>query len=146
MKLRYSTTYEKAIELKNENLITVIKEIPDKVCAAILAQCQINGAVPISQQQVETMILGVQNRLLDAINNNNAVHQNQNITNTTIPAQVNLDHHSWTWGSRIHPVPRGFKFPRCDTKKLFDLWYEGTLIVEGDNSYKTLPLRKLKEV
>jgi hypothetical protein len=129
---------EKAIELKNENLITVIKEIPDKVCAAILAQCQINGAVPISQQQVETMILGVQNRLLDAINNNNAVHQNQNITNTTIPAQVNLDHHSWTYSSSAKRLQI--------SKKLFDLWYEGTLIVEGDNSYKTLPLRKLKEV
>ena len=32
---------------------------------------------------------------------------------------------SWTWKGRFHPVPEGFRFPKCTTKAVWDLWWDG---------------------
>jgi hypothetical protein len=31
----------------------------------------------------------------------------------------------FSWGSRLHPVPEGFRFPKCDVLKMWELWFFG---------------------
>jgi hypothetical protein len=57
------------------------------------------------------------------ININNSATVN---TNSTVPATEDpLLYPVFIWGSKWHPVPENFQFPRFTVKTMWDLWHFG---------------------
>jgi len=124
-----------------ETILLKMDSQPQDMCDAILGQLQVNGAVPITAQQITGMFdtFRAENdkfrtELLSRLETRPQAERgagpipsapnNLPATNTTIE----LDGHTfsmWTWGSRLHPVPQNWVFPICTTSVLWDLWLDG---------------------
>jgi hypothetical protein len=59
-----------------------------------------------------------------------AIREQSVIQTTTILAATNAAvtdelqaYGSWTWLERFHPVPQSFRFPKCNVRLLWDLWW-----------------------
>lgn len=93
------------------------------VTQTILNNCQVNGAVPITHQQVESMLLTLQQNLSTVFSQsvNQAVREETQIGTENQPFTI------YTWGGRLHPVPEGFRFPsrNIHLRVLWDLWWIG---------------------
>jgi hypothetical protein len=118
---------------------TIVKEIqslPTSVCDEVLKHCSVNGAVPISADQVTTMMTNMQVQLLVnirkemqtfavaaglSVQSDHCEMQNR----STSEQQSNFQF--WTWGGALHVVPESFRFPLCNTRTLWDLWWKGNI-------------------
>ena len=95
------------------------------------------GTVPITFNQVQGMLNDLKNTLTTALSTAVANQHNSNASNH-LTNNSDVQCTSWTWKGRFHPVPEGFRFPKCTTKAVWDLWWDG-LPVE-----RIKPLRHLK--
>jgi hypothetical protein len=119
------------------NLGGKIDELPEKLKSTMLDNFQVNGAVPITFNQVQGMLNDLKNTLTTALSTAVANQHNSNASNH-LTNNSDLQCTLWTWKGRLHPVPEGFRFPKCTTKAVWDLWWDG-LPVE-----RIKPLRHLK--
>lgn len=97
-----------------------LEELPMKLKECLLQNFAIEGIVPITAEQVVSMISSVQTNILAAMQEQ-AEATSRAIagaaTRSTPPISVdnsteqNADW-KWLWGGRFHPVPRGYIFPR----------------------------------
>jgi hypothetical protein len=104
------------------DVIDRIDNLPEQLKTTMLANFEVNGVVPITQDMVAQMIDGLRVTLLDAISSNNAALRqsiesaqagvNGDIAgfNGGLISQGNADF-MHMWGGRFHPVPSGFRFP-----------------------------------
>ena len=76
-----------------------------------------HSAIPATRDDI-VQIVGSMISQLTAIST--VVPANTNATPNVITSQ----YFNWENGS-MHPVPEKFKFPKCNTKSLFELWYKG---------------------
>ena len=93
-----------------ENQTALIQDLPGVITERILENCQINGAIPVSKQDILALIAEVRN-------------QNNNL-NAAIPSTMSaspdsvLTYSRWSWAKnsddiyRSHPVPIDFEFPK----------------------------------
>lgn len=94
----------------------------------LLSHFQINGAVPVTYQQVQSLVDSMSGNILRAIQNVPAVstslhaagggrQQTDETTGSTL----------FYWGDGFHMVPEGFSFPHSNVpvKTLWDLWWSG---------------------
>ena len=110
-------TFKETFLLKMDNQ-------PQDMCDAILGQLQVNGAVPITAQQITGMFETFRaendkfrSELLSTLETRPREERGAGpITSapTNLPAKnttIELDGHTfsmWTWGSRLHPVPQNW--------------------------------------
>lgn len=92
-----------------------LEEVPDRVEAVLLENFQVEGKLPITVAQVQTMTAEMQERLVTAILEQGArqhaaleVVQSSLLPNTS----SNSDFLTYVWGEGIHPVPQSFRFPK----------------------------------
>lgn len=96
-----------------------IDEMPEKVKATLLENFTVHGVVPITQNQVTSMISNLQETLLEA------VRQQSIALSTSISevAEARRDnsvgivpsdgtYKTFAWGGRYNFVPQGFQFPK----------------------------------
>jgi len=114
-----------------------IDELTEKLKSTMLDNFQVNGAVPITFNQVQGMINDLKNTLTTALSTAVTNQHNSNASNH-LTHSSDVQFATWTWKGRFHPVPEGFRFPKCTTKAVWDLWWDG-LPVE-----RIRPLRHLK--
>ena len=93
-----------------ENQTALIQDLPGVITQRILENCQINGAVPVSKQDILALIAEVRNQ--------------NNHFDAVIPAAISASSDSeviytrWNWAKnsddlfRSHPVPIDFEFPK----------------------------------
>lgn len=105
--------------------------VPDAVVSKILSQLEVNGAVTVSRLDFERMFQEFRGEMANWRSSSAPAVQQP-----VVAANSLLRYETWTWGSRMHPVPESFHFPRCSVKVLWDLWYD------GDTSLKIAPYKQ----
>jgi hypothetical protein len=115
--------------------------LPREVSECILSNFDINGALPLTRQDVKALMESLEARILLALKDT-STHPYQQ---PSMPSQQNAiacepGNMSWTWGGRIHMVPEGFRFPHQNihVKALWDLWWF------GNKAQRIAPYRLLK--
>ena len=101
-----------------EMLIEKLDAVPEAVKDTMLQNFQIDGVVPITHAQVESMMAGMKEVVLSAIRAQSdtlmaALQRVANVSaDTAMSGALTQGVRSWTWGGRIHPVPETFHFPK----------------------------------
>lgn len=113
-------------------------DLPNKVRDAILASCEVNGAIPLTRESVQDMIGSAQAAIVRSVenltrnlgNNGNAANGNgqNDSTNYELPGgEVRDGFRWWFWDGALHMVPHGWRLPVCNTTILFTLWLDGNV-------------------
>jgi len=125
-----------------DQIIVKLDALPYVIKENLLRNFQINGALPISREDVQSMILLSTQTLLTAIQssisaNNDAIRS----INNNIQADSNLnndrDFELYEWGGQFHHVPQGFEFPKVTAFQLWNLWFGGNR-TERISSYRKI--------
>jgi hypothetical protein len=113
----------------------------------------INGAVPVTQQQMDQRfnhILEMMTRGFTELRQ----RQEQLPIDDQIEGEGNLpddpviemNYDTWNWGGRLlQPVPETYRLPRPTSKQLWDMWFFGLRIKWEDRDRKIRPLRWFKQ-
>lgn len=114
------------IEENNEKLPTILTN-------TMMSKFSINGAIPITMSDLNTMIDKIMQEIKsnNKNNNTNSVDSNTNSSSNFI---------TWSWGGRFHMVPEGFTLPNNNIRDIFNLWYFGNM------NLKIQPYRFLKSI
>lgn len=102
----------------------------------MLNQFHINGAQPLLESRVQDMItnanitlrdiLLAEIRLVRGTANVSEQCTSQVSATETWPTGTLVDGHmQWSWGGRIHMVPKGWSLPKGNVSMLFNLWVKG---------------------
>eukprot|EP00961_Rhodomonas_salina_P032045 431838-Rhodomonas_salina.1 len=121
---------------KTNSLLTQIEEISEKLTQCMLNQFHINGAQPLLESRVQDMItnanitlrdiLLAEIRLVRGTANVSEQCTSQVSATETWPTGTLVDGHmQWSWGGRIHMVPKGWSLPKGNVSMLFNLWVKG---------------------
>ena len=137
------------IDKRLSNLEDVVREIPEKLTAAIpkavreelMDHFRIEGVAPVNMADVRTAVTESESRVVARLEDFGARFTNLLASNTS--SSVISEHTveavesgggssigeepSFRWGGRLHCfVPQGFQFPSgIDTKTMWDLWHFG---------------------
>ena len=110
---------QKGMDVIRAEVISKLDGLPEALKQNMLQNFNINGTVPITHLQVVEMVEKLQSSIQTTIQA--ALLQNQNnLTNIAMPVDTSRTvlettsspYVTWTWGSRIHPIPENFRFPR----------------------------------
>jgi hypothetical protein len=109
-------------------LMSKFESLPEDLKRSMLDNFQVNGTVPITHSQIAAMI----NDLKSSVNTSivQAIEQHTaNLGGTAMPfshdSSPSQQFQTWMWKDRLHPVPQSFKFPKCNVRSLWDLWWVG---------------------
>jgi hypothetical protein len=119
-----------------------LDELPDRLKEQMLENFAINGAIPITRDQVSELLSGLQANLIQQMERHAATWQAR-AASVVDPAPISgtnaqVLYSTWCWGGGIHLVPEGWRFPRCATNLLWDLWWS------GNPAEKICPYRMIK--
>jgi hypothetical protein len=89
-----------------------LSRLPEEVCAEVLNHCVVNGAVPISSQQIATLIQNLEERIVSKVESL--------VTGTSNSMAVTTEHVTASPSSRLflhsdgkyRRVPEGWRYPR----------------------------------
>ena len=109
-----------------ETVSSQVASLPGEVTRELLEHCQVNGAVPISASQIESMMGEFRKQVISEIQatreNTNRSH---NDTSGHDEAMCQTEFYTWTWGGKLQMVPRDFRFPKCNMRTMWDLYWGG---------------------
>ena len=92
--------------------------LPKDVAREVLADCEVTGAVGVTQSN----LLEMEARLARRIDANNVQAQRaRDETTRNNEERVRV----FNWGEHMHLVPEGFQYPKCTVKGLWDAWFDG---------------------
>jgi len=131
---------EKLNELKKE-IISSCSELPRSVTNNILSKVAINGAIPITHEDMDQMmgnILQEVKKMHSSIVNNSNTNNNNNNTNNTYEEPTDPRFQWFSWGGKLHMVPEGYNIPKVTLKEMWNLWWFGNI------QNKIQPLRRLQ--
>lgn len=130
---------------------TMNEELPHKVCDAFLSNFEVNGAVPITRDQIQQLFT---TQLKEQLGEHFGMLRNE-FRAQVLPPAVPVDAPAaevpdppnggadwwrhWVWGEAFHPVPRGWKLQTgLFVKPMWDLWFF------GDRSAGVRPYKHIK--
>lgn len=96
-------------------LMEKLAEVPDRVKECLLENFRVDGTVPITASQVQTMMADLQERLLLAIVEQGT--RQRAALDAALPPAISatppqLEFITYSWGERMHCVPQSFRFPK----------------------------------
>ena len=105
------------INAGNTDIKNVLQGLPEAIKDNMLLNFRIDGVIPITPHQIEEMMESMKTQILSAILQvrveasvpNRAAAQD---TDTERSNGTGGGYATWTWKSRIHPIPENFIFPR----------------------------------
>ena len=111
-------------------------DLPSRVRDAILASCEVNGAIPLTRDAVEEMIRCASAAIARSVDELSAnLRNNANLPNNAdanngqqydIPGgELRDGFRWWFWDGAFHMVPAGWRLPVCNSTILFSLWLDG---------------------
>lgn len=112
-----------------ESVSNKVDNLPREVTREVLDHCQVNGAVPISAQQIETMMSDLRQQVISEIKQTTA--RGNDISSETYNGSLGAgdcipnEFRTWVWGGKIQMVPHDFRFPHCNVRTMWDLYWGG---------------------
>jgi hypothetical protein len=123
----------KGMDVLRETIMENLIQLPDKTKDLILNNFQINGVLPITQEQFSDFKNDMRTLILQTQSLNVTSTQNENDS-----TMINGNYHFFNWGGKLHNVPEGFRFPKkCHISNLWNLW------IIGNISFHICPYRKI---
>jgi hypothetical protein len=112
----------------------------------LLSHFQINGAVPITHEDLkstETTIMDALKELITKTFTNENTHE---VGSPRAVEDAQAKFNVWYWSGAYHMVPEGFRFPsrNVHVKILWDLWWSGNR-AENIGPYKNLASRDVAD-
>ena len=126
--------------------------VPEKVRDCILENFNVQGAIPVTMSTIHALFEKHNADILDKITEiRDSIVESVSVSATASGvgdvtggemvhenSRVAGSYRLFQWGGRLgRMVPSGFKFPSCDIKTLWDLWYFGKSS-EGIRPYRHL--------
>ena len=109
-------------------------KLPKLVSTEILKKFSINGAVPVTQDDLNKIVNEIVTQLSDKISNNSNSDSKSNSNHTeNKDSNDNITPFKfWMWGldgkqQSFHMVWKGWKLPKCSLKDMFNLWHHGNI-------------------
>lgn len=104
------------LSLLKESISKRFDILPDQIKQTLLQHFQINGAIPITRDDISNMLETFQETIMRSFNNSILTNNSNNNTNTNRSNYNNItpfanSYNTWTYGGKIHPVPPSFKYP-----------------------------------
>jgi hypothetical protein len=105
----YKLTHE--VDNIKEVLLQTIQELPSVLKEMIFANLTINGAIPVTRDQIEAMMATFGNRIIDEFKASlpTRLPTPNVVANTESTGDTPPRH--WSWGNAFHPVPQDFRWP-----------------------------------
>ena len=105
----------------------LVAALPAKVTTAVLAECEVNGAVPLTAASVNALMATLQSTLLERIEELGPRASIANAGNNGVTVELyGCTYKYWEWGGKFRVVPEGWGFPSgIATNTLWDLWLDG---------------------
>lgn len=112
---------QRGMDSIREVVISKLDALPEALKQSMLQNFQIDGTVPITHLQVvemmESLRVSIQSTVQSPLLQNQASHPAASdaespISNGTRTLSTITTYNTWTWNSRIHPVPMEFRFPK----------------------------------
>lgn len=121
-----------------EALLSRCDGLPAEVTNVMLSKFSINGAIPLTMDNMRDMLNAVVAQLRTEMRD---LHAGDT---TALPSLISPPAHSpfdtWSWGGRLHPVPQGWILPSAiNVKDTWHLWHF------GHRACRIGPLRGLKK-
>jgi hypothetical protein len=129
------------VQQMDENLST---KLPVALTEVILSKFSVNGALPVTREDITGIRVGMKEDLSrmihEAIASIPRVGPNSNeINSSSIASAVNsTEFDVWNWGGIFHMIPEGWTLPRCHVKELWNCWNF------GHSNDRIQPYRRLK--
>ena len=98
-----------------------IKRIPEAVTTGVLNQCEVNGAILLTEQRMN----GIVSLLRVEIRAMREEVRAPCPSNDAVPTMEQRPSHTWSWGGRLHMVPQDFRLPKVNTSTLWNLYWGG---------------------
>lgn len=111
-------------------LNSLVEDLPQQLSQHLLSNFQIEGAIPITFGQVQTLVTNMQLQIMKAVENlTAAVQTSQQPADTIAEDGGSNDEHpfilfEWENGTK-HMVPEDFVFHAMNVKALWSLWFHG---------------------
>jgi hypothetical protein len=135
------TDVVKQTQLLKAELLSRCAELPAELTNAMLSKFSINGAIPLTVDDMRVMLNSVVAQMRAEIREVHAVERLASAPVSTAPIDPTTDprFQLWSWGGRLHMVPQGWLFPSTNLKDTWNLWHFGHV------ADKIRPLRCLKK-
>ncbi|MGH2639759.1 MAG: hypothetical protein ACRDF4_10870 [Rhabdochlamydiaceae bacterium] len=125
-------------QLLKEEVLSKYAELPAQVTNMLLSKLSINGAIPVTLDDMKTLINSavaeLKTQYSDAHTVETCVLASHADPNSDPRFQL------WSWGGKFHMVPESWIFPSTNIKDTWNLWHFGHL------TDKIRPLRCLKKM
>ena len=122
-------------EKLGETFNSLAQGIPKALEEMLLSKFEVNGAIPLTKDDINNMLSKHQASILEEIRS-----MNQSVANTgTQPEQQTLESHGtvYHYGGGFHMVPEDFVFPTSSCKNMWFRWHI------GQDIHNIGPFRKL---
>jgi hypothetical protein len=136
--------FEQRTDYQLKSIMIEAQATPQNVATKILNNFSVNGAIPVTIDQVGSLLQSsnsqlvrqLEERVLSMVEplNNVALSDSSNNNNGDIPPEVFQDESdviaiwylSWHWGGKLHhPIPMDYDMPRGNNLMLWNLWLFG---------------------
>ena len=88
---------------------------PEQLKVAILNTFQVNGAIPVTADNLKVMFDDFKSEIRSSFN--------QSVSGQAIVTASTRT--TFQWNGRQHPVPEGYQFPSMHVAQLWDMWFVG---------------------
>ena len=131
---------KQTVMLKDE-ILNKCKELPAELVTVLMSRFSINGALPVTlddmQRMINTVITQMRAELRDALPTAAAPL----LTPPPLPLDGDTDprFQLWQWKGQLHMVPEGWQFPSTNVKATWHQWHYGHV------QDRVRPLRRLRK-
>jgi hypothetical protein len=112
------------IQVKETNE-SLHQKLPETLTKTLLNHFQINGAIPITPQDMENHFIKLSKLLEEKIATKMMENTRQNNNNNENNQFEESKYNSFSWKGKIHPVPEDWKLPQVDMKTFWLMWHYG---------------------
>ena len=120
-------TLQKKVESLEKQLQHKMDDLPIAITDAVLQRCQVNGAYPVTLDNLKNMLQDVREGILHDMDKSRSAESSASAS-TSSAEECNNSGNKWRlfiWKGQFHPVPDDFVLPRDNIAALFHLWYVG---------------------
>ena len=112
------------------SLLEKCEQLPDVLTTTMLQRFSVNGAIPVTLDDMKTMIGQVVAQMRAEMNSAStavtaALSSSSPTSSSSSDVSDDPRFRVWMWKGRMHPVPQGWQFPSTDVKATWNLWHFG---------------------
>jgi hypothetical protein len=126
--------------LLKDEVLSKCAELPSEMTNVLLSKFSINGAIPVTLDDMKTLINSAVTQLSTQYRDSRTSYTHEPASHAAVDPNTDPRFQLWSWGGKLHMVPQGWIFPSTNIKDSWNLWHFGHL------TDKIRPLRCLKKI